>query len=102
MAAAGFVLHRYCHKVHKQAHERSQKIEGIVTTGLFATIRYPMYLSLIVMFLGLAVVWGIIWMFAPALFFSAITVLIAMGKRNFCCNGSTMSTVNIYAGYGGG
>ena len=79
----GFVLHQYCHRVHKQAHEKSQQIKGIVTTGPFAKIRHPMYLSLIIMFLGLAVGWGILWMFAPAVLFSALTVFIAIKEEEF-------------------
>jgi len=83
VVAFGFVLHQYCHRVHKQAHAKSQQIEGIVTTGLFAKIRHPMYLSLVIMYLGLAAGWGILWMFAPAGVFSAVTVLIAIKEEEF-------------------
>lgn len=79
----GFVIHQYCHRAHKQAHEKSQQIEGIVTTGFFEKIRHPMYLSLIIMFLGLAVGWGILWMFAPAVLLSVLTVLIAIKEEEF-------------------
>jgi protein-S-isoprenylcysteine O-methyltransferase Ste14 len=79
----GFVIHQHCHRAHKQAHEKSQQIEGIVTTGLFEKIRHPMYLSLIIMFLGLAVGWGILWMIAPAVLFSALTVIIAIKEEEF-------------------
>ena len=80
---AGFLLHQYCHKVHAQAHEKSQKIDSIVTIGPYATIRHPMYLSLIAMFFGLVVGWGILWMFVPAVFFSAVTVCIAIAEEKF-------------------
>jgi protein-S-isoprenylcysteine O-methyltransferase Ste14 len=83
VAVFGFVMHQYCHRIHKQAHEKSQRIEGIVATGFFGKIRHPMYLSLIIMFLGLAIGWGILWMFAPAVFFSAVTVLIAIKEEEF-------------------
>jgi protein-S-isoprenylcysteine O-methyltransferase Ste14 len=80
---AGFLLHRYCHKTHTQAHDRAQKIEGIIKTGPFATIRHPLYLSLIVMFFGLAVGWGVFWMFVPAVLFSAVTVCIAIEEEKY-------------------
>lgn len=79
----GFVLHQYCHKVHKQAHAKSQQIEEIVTTGLFAKIRHPMYLSLVIMYLGLAVGWGILWMFVPAVFISVVTAYIAIEEEKY-------------------
>jgi protein-S-isoprenylcysteine O-methyltransferase Ste14 len=77
----GWIFHVYCHRVHKQAHEQSQQIEGIVTTGVFSKIRHPMYLSLILMYLGLAIAWGIVWMLLPSFLFSAFTVLIAIKEE---------------------
>jgi protein-S-isoprenylcysteine O-methyltransferase Ste14 len=79
----GLVLHQYCHRIHKQAHEKSQRIEGIVTTGLFGKIRHPMYMSLIIMVLGLSFGWGILWMFALAVLLSALMVLIAIKEEKF-------------------
>jgi protein-S-isoprenylcysteine O-methyltransferase Ste14 len=71
----GWIFHAYCHKVHKQAHEQSQQIERLVTTGVFSKMRHPMYLSLILMYLGLAIAWGVVWMLFPSILFSALTVL---------------------------
>jgi len=79
----GWIFHAYCHRAHKQAHEQSQRIEGLVTTGIFSKIRHPMYLSLILMFLGLATAWGILWMFLPAFLFSAVTVLTVIEEEEF-------------------
>jgi protein-S-isoprenylcysteine O-methyltransferase Ste14 len=79
----GWVLHIYCHKVHKQAHEQSQQIEGLVTTGPFSKIRHPMYLGLVLMYLGLAIAWGVEYMLLPAFIFSALTVLIAIKEEYF-------------------
>jgi protein-S-isoprenylcysteine O-methyltransferase Ste14 len=81
--AGGWIFHQCCHRDHKQAHEQSREIEVLVTTGVFSRIRHPMYLSLILMYLGLAVAWGIAWMLLPAVFFSAITVLIAIKEEEF-------------------
>jgi len=79
----GWIFHAYCHRVHKQAHERSQQIEGLVTTGVFSKIRHPMYLSLILMVLGLAIAWGVVWMLLLSLLFSALTVLTTIKEEEF-------------------
>ena len=79
----GWIFHAYCHRVHKQAHEQSQQIEGLVTTGVFSKMRHPMYLSLILMYLGLAIAWGVVWMLLPSLLFSALTVLTTIKEEEF-------------------
>jgi protein-S-isoprenylcysteine O-methyltransferase Ste14 len=79
----GWVFHVRCHRAHKQAHEQSRQIEAIVTTGMFSKIRHPMYLSLILMYLGLAIAWGIVWMLVPSFFFSALTVMTAVEEEEF-------------------
>jgi protein-S-isoprenylcysteine O-methyltransferase Ste14 len=81
--AAGWIFHQYCHRAHKQAHAQSQEIEGLVTNGVFSRVRHPMYLSLILMYLGLAISWGVAWMLPASLFFSALTVLIAIQEEEF-------------------
>ena len=79
----GWIFHAYCHRVHKQAHEQSQQIEGLVTTGVFSKMRHPMYSSLILMYLGLAIAWGVVWMLLPALLFSVLTVLTTIKEEEF-------------------
>lgn len=79
----GWIFHAYCHRVHKQAHEQSQQVERLVTTGVFSKMRHPMYLSLILMYFGLALSWGIVWMLIPSFFFSALTVVIAIKEEAF-------------------
>jgi protein-S-isoprenylcysteine O-methyltransferase Ste14 len=81
--AGGWIFHQSCHRDHQQAHAQSQEIEGLVTSGVFSRTRHPMYLSLILMYLGLAIAWGVVWMLLPALFFSALTVLIAIQEEEF-------------------
>ena len=73
----GLLFHAYCHRVHKQAHVGSEHIEGLGTTAVFSTVRQPLYLGLLLMYLGLAIAWGIVWMLIPSLLFSALTVLTA-------------------------
>ena len=77
------IVHLYCHKIHKQAHEHSQQISAIVQSGIFLKIRHPMYLSLILMYLGLALAWGVVWMLVPAVLFSLLTVFIAIAEEAF-------------------
>jgi protein-S-isoprenylcysteine O-methyltransferase Ste14 len=79
----GWIFHAYCHRVHKQAHEQSQQIEELVTIGVFSKMRHPMYLSLILMYLGLAIAWGVVWMLLPSFLFSALTVLTTIKEEEF-------------------
>jgi protein-S-isoprenylcysteine O-methyltransferase Ste14 len=77
------IVHMYCHRIHKQAHEHSQQISVLVQRGIFIKIRHPMYLSLILMYLGLAFAWGVVWMLVPAVFFSTFTVFVAIKEEAF-------------------
>jgi protein-S-isoprenylcysteine O-methyltransferase Ste14 len=79
----GWIFHAYCHRTHKQAHEQSQHVEGLVTTGVFSKMRHPLYLGLILMYLGVALSWGIVWMLIPSLLFSALTVVTALKEEEF-------------------
>jgi protein-S-isoprenylcysteine O-methyltransferase Ste14 len=79
----GWIFHAHCHRVHKQAHKQTQRIEGLVTTGVFSRMRHPMYLSLILMYLGLAIAWGVVWMLLASLLFSALTMLTAIKEEEF-------------------
>jgi protein-S-isoprenylcysteine O-methyltransferase Ste14 len=50
-----------------QGHDESRDIDKIVTTGVYSKIRHPLYLSLIVMNLGIALAFGVLITFAAAL-----------------------------------
>ena len=76
-------FHAYCHRAHRKAHEQSSSIDSIVSTGVFARIRHPMYLSLILMYFGFAIAWGVLWIFLPAFLFSILTVLTAIREEQF-------------------
>ncbi len=67
LLVSGLLFHLYAEKKHRQAHEKSADIEKIVQEGMFAKIRHPLYLSVIVMNLGIALAFGVI-----------ITVIIAL------------------------
>lgn len=82
----GFLLHLSCHKYHKNAHEKSSDINKIIVSGPFSIIRHPMYLSLIIMYIGLFITWGIVWMLIPAIFFSIITIIVSLKEERFLIN----------------
>jgi len=78
---AGWFIHGWAHKIHRQAHESAEKIERIVSWGIYSKIRHPCYLGLILMFFGFATAWGVVWLLAPAAIFSALTVLTALREE---------------------
>ena len=52
-------FHWWTEKDHKQAHDHTENIEKIVTTGVYAKIRHPLYLSLILQNIGIALAFGV-------------------------------------------
>ena len=73
----GYYIHRQAHKVHKQAHEPVEKIEKMVSEGLYSNIRHPCYLGLILMYLGFPLAWGCLLILIPAFVFIVLTILTA-------------------------
>ena len=63
----GLLFHIYAEKNHKQAHEKSADIVKIVNDGVFSKIRHPLYMSAIIINLGIALAFGI-----------ALTLIIAL------------------------
>jgi protein-S-isoprenylcysteine O-methyltransferase Ste14 len=57
---SGLLFHVYAEKNHKQAHQKSADIVKIVKKGVFSKIRHPLYLSVIIINLGIALAFGII------------------------------------------
>jgi protein-S-isoprenylcysteine O-methyltransferase Ste14 len=64
---SGLLFHIYAEKTHTQAHEKPADIVKIVNNGVFSKIRHPLYLSAIIINLGIALAFGIV-----------ITILIAL------------------------
>lgn len=81
--AGALVFHTYCHQVHHKAHQQSSIIDSIVSTGIFGRIRHPMYLSLILLYFGFAIAWGILWLFLPAFLLSILTIFTAIREEEF-------------------
>ncbi len=80
---ASMSFHMKGHAVHKQADQNSEKIEELVTTGMFSRVRHPMYSSLILVILGLTVASGVVIMILPAVLLSLLTVLTALKEEEF-------------------
>jgi protein-S-isoprenylcysteine O-methyltransferase Ste14 len=83
LCICGFIMHTYCHRYHSKAHEISGEIKEIISSGPFSSIRHPMYLSLILIYFGLATAWGIVWMFIPTVIFTGLIVVIAIKEEEF-------------------
>ena len=75
------MFHWWTEKEHKQAHERSKDIDKIVTSGVYAKIRHPLYLSIIFMNIGIALAFGIMVTFILALLSIIHWVLTALKEE---------------------
>jgi protein-S-isoprenylcysteine O-methyltransferase Ste14 len=77
------LLHLYSERSHREAHKRSSEVTAIVERGMYARIRHPLYLSLIVMDLGIALAFGVPWTLIPAGVFSLLAVLTALREESY-------------------
>lgn len=64
---SAFVFHCWTEKEHRQAHDRSKDINTLVTSGAYAKIRHPLYLSIIIMNIGIGLSFGVLLTFIIAL-----------------------------------
>ena len=64
---SAFAFHWRTEKAHRQAHEKSEDINTIVTSGAYTKIRHPLYLSLIMMNIGISLSFGVLLTFVMAL-----------------------------------
>jgi len=55
-----FLFHWWAEKDHKQAHEHTDNIDKIITSGVYSKIRHPLYLSLIIINIGIALSFGVL------------------------------------------
>ena len=80
---AGLFFHLYSERSHREAHKRSTEISGIVDQGMYGKIRHPLYLSLIIMDLGIALAFGLLWTLVLACGFSVLAVLTSLREEQF-------------------
>jgi protein-S-isoprenylcysteine O-methyltransferase Ste14 len=59
LALLAYAFHCRTERHHRQAHEESQNIEIIVTSGVYSRVRHPLYLSLIAMNVGIGLAFGV-------------------------------------------
>ncbi len=84
--AAGYVIHLgYAHGEFKKLgvapHGKSGIPEVLVTSGIYSRIRHPGYLGLILIYFGLAVIFGTVWMLIPAALFATLTGMTALKEE---------------------
>ena len=83
MFVLGIVIHVRCHLIHEQAAEHSDKIEKLLTTGIFAHARHPMYASLFLVVLGIALASGVTLALVPAMIIAVLNLLTALKEEKF-------------------
>ena len=66
----GLWLHKLSHSVHKQVHRETEKTEKLITTGIYSKKRHPGYLGLILVYIGVPLAWGSVFLFIPIILFS--------------------------------
>jgi protein-S-isoprenylcysteine O-methyltransferase Ste14 len=74
------IFHIYFERTHKQAHDRSDKITGIVSTGIYAKIRHPLYATVIFMYIGIGLAFGVICTLILAVLF-AVRIIITIHRE---------------------
>ena len=79
----GLLLHMHCEKTHKQAHASSDQINTIVTTGVYTRLRHPIYLSLIMMHIGLGFIFGLAITVILSVLFSLFWIPTALTEEKF-------------------
>ncbi|UCF71178.1 MAG: isoprenylcysteine carboxylmethyltransferase family protein [candidate division WOR-3 bacterium] len=80
---AAISIHIRGHAIHKQADQKSDKIEKLITGGMFSTVRHPMYSSLMLMIIGMTIASGVTIMIIPAMILSYLTVMTAFREEEF-------------------
>jgi protein-S-isoprenylcysteine O-methyltransferase Ste14 len=79
----GIVIHIRCHLVHQRADQQSEKIEKLLTAGVFSRVRHPMYASLVLIVLGIALASGVLIALIPATIIAILSLLTALKEEEF-------------------
>ena len=80
------VFHLYFEKTHKQAHNRSDNITGIVSTGIYSKIRHPLYLTVILMYIGVGLAFGVIYTLILSFLFDVRIIITIYREERFLIN----------------
>ncbi len=79
----GLAFHCYSERAHRQAHQQADSIQEIVTTSMYACIRHPLYLCVIVMNIGIAMICGNIWSLLIAGIITVFTIMTVFKEEAF-------------------
>jgi len=79
----GIIFHIVCERIHKQAHQHSDKIKKIITTSIYSKIRHPLYLTLIIMNIGIGLSFGSLVTIILSLIFSLSTIITALYEEDY-------------------
>src|SRR5271157_972689 len=80
------IFHMYFEKTHKQAHARSDNITGIVSTGIYSKLRHPLYLTVIVMYIGVGLAFGVIYTLIFSILFDMRIIITIYREEKFLIN----------------
>lgn len=79
----GLIIHGLSHKEHRQAHFKTEKIEKLVTTGIYSKIRHPGYLGVILMYFGVAFLLQSLLPLVIAIILSVLHILTALKEEEY-------------------
>ena len=80
---SGLLFHVHAEKNHKQAHEKSADIVKIVNNGVFSKLRHPLYLSAIIINLGISLAFGVVLTFLIAVCSIFHWIMTALKEEEF-------------------
>ena len=80
---SGLLFHVHAEKNHKQAHEKSDDIVKIIKNGIFSKIRHPLYTSMIIINLGIALAFGVLVTFIIAIVSIIHWIMTALKEEEF-------------------
>jgi protein-S-isoprenylcysteine O-methyltransferase Ste14 len=72
--------------ISKQAHNKSSEIKNIVTNGIYSRLRHPIYLSLIIMNIGIALAFNSWISLFFAIIFALSWILTALEEEKYLLN----------------
>ncbi len=77
------LFHGYCEKFHIQAHNNANEIKHIITTGIYSKLRHPIYLSLIILNIGIALAFNSWISLFLGIIFSISWILTALKEEEY-------------------
>jgi protein-S-isoprenylcysteine O-methyltransferase Ste14 len=80
---SGLLFHVHAEKNHKQSHEKSADIVEIIQNGVFSKIRHPLYTSAIIINLGIALAFGVIFTLIIAIVSILHWIMTALKEEEF-------------------